>query len=62
MFSSKRNLLFLLIPAIYLLTALNSAGYHHPDEHYQIIEFAGLKGDWAAASILQSEFDSANTQ
>ena len=28
---------------IYLITAWNSNGYYHPDEHYQIIEFAGQK-------------------
>ncbi len=28
---------------VYIITALNSHGYYHADEHYQIIEFAGLK-------------------
>jgi phosphatidylinositol glycan class B len=28
---------------LYAATAWNSKGYYHPDEHYQIIEFAGLK-------------------
>lgn len=37
--------LFIITGAIiiYLVTAWNSEGYYHPDEHYQIIEFAGLK-------------------
>jgi len=29
--------------AVYLITAFNSKGYFHYDEHYQIIEFANLK-------------------
>lgn len=29
--------------AVYLVTAINSKGYFHYDEHYQIIEFANLK-------------------
>jgi phosphatidylinositol glycan class B len=28
---------------IYLFTALNSSGFHHPDEHYQVIQFANYK-------------------
>lgn len=28
---------------VYVITAWNSQGYFHPDEHYQIIEFSGLK-------------------
>jgi phosphatidylinositol glycan class B len=34
--------LFLAI-LVYVITAFNSHGYYHADEHYQIIEFAGLK-------------------
>ena len=28
---------------VYFITAWNSHGYYHADEHYQIIEFAGIK-------------------
>lgn len=28
---------------LHLVASVNSVGYHHRDEHYQIIEFAGLK-------------------
>jgi len=28
---------------IYLVTAIFSIGYYHPDEHHQLLEFAGLK-------------------
>jgi phosphatidylinositol glycan class B len=34
---------FLLIAAIYIITAVNSSGWYHADEHYQIIEFAQFK-------------------
>jgi len=54
---NKRTLFFLLIPAVYLLTAINSIGYHHPDEHYQIVEFAGLKGGWNTGEDLAWEYD-----
>ena len=50
--------LILLIPLIYLLAALHSVGYHHPDEHYQIVEFAGLKGGWNKGADLAWEYDS----
>ncbi len=33
----------LLAAVIYITTAYNSHGFFHADEHYQIIEFAGLK-------------------
>ncbi len=35
--------IFLFAVCIYFLTAYNSHGFYHADEHYQIIEFAGLK-------------------
>jgi phosphatidylinositol glycan class B len=47
----------LLIGAIYLLTAIHSNGFHHPDEHYQIVEFAGLKGGWNTGANLTWEYD-----
>jgi len=50
-------LLFLLIPASYILTAIHSVGYYYPDEHYQIVEFAGLKGGWNAGADLPWEYD-----
>jgi len=37
------KLVFFLAIIVYLITAYNSHGYYHADEHYQIIEFAGLK-------------------
>jgi phosphatidylinositol glycan class B len=47
----------LLIGAIYLLTAIHSNGFHHPDEHYQIVELAGLKGGWNTGANLTWEYD-----
>ncbi|WP_157682248.1 glycosyltransferase family protein [Mucilaginibacter mallensis] len=37
------RLLFIGAVLLYIFTAINSSGYFHPDEHYQIIEFAELK-------------------
>ena len=37
------SLIIVLALAVYTITAFNSHGYYHADEHYQIIEFAGLK-------------------
>jgi len=41
---------------IYLVTAINSKGYYHWDEHYQIIEFAGLKTGTNMSSDLAWEY------
>lgn len=35
--------LFLLGMAVYTLTAWRSEGYHHPDEYFQILEFANYR-------------------
>jgi len=43
---SKRAILIVIITiaaVVYIGTAYNSHGFYHADEHYQIIEFAGLK-------------------
>lgn len=36
------NILLILAIIVYSLTAFFSSGYYHPDEHYQIIEFAQI--------------------
>lgn len=41
---------------IILITAWFSIGYHHPDEHYQILEFAKYKLGESQASDLPWEF------
>ncbi len=42
---------------LYLTTAVNSSGYYHPDEHYQIIEFAELKLGKAIPQDLPWEYN-----
>lgn len=42
----RKTYVYLILLAgllIYLLTAFNSTGYYHPDEHFQILEFASYK-------------------
>lgn len=55
----NKYVLIALIAAVLLLyftTAWNSSGYYHADEHYQIIEFAGLKLGTSPAEGLPWEF------
>lgn len=57
-FDTKSNIyLFTTFGLIYLIAAIFSNGYYHPDEHYQLIEFAGLKLHWNSAADLTWEFD-----
>lgn len=42
--------------AIFIITALFSSGYHHFDEHYQILEFAHYKTGASDASALAWEY------
>ncbi|MCB0699517.1 MAG: hypothetical protein H6551_07680 [Chitinophagales bacterium] len=42
--------------AIFILTALFSTGYHHFDEHYQIMEFCNYKMGYSPASELAWEY------
>jgi len=50
----------LIIPFVvmccYFTAAWYNLGYFHPDEHYQLIEFAGLKLGWNAAEDLAWEY------
>jgi phosphatidylinositol glycan class B len=41
---------------IFIITAIFSTGYHHYDEHFQILEFAGLKLNLIAAQNLPWEY------
>lgn len=45
------------IVIVYLFTAWNSQGYYQADEHYQIVEFAGLKTGATTAADLPWEYD-----
>src|SRR4030081_2873895 len=54
---AKFHLTVLIIAiVVYLVTAFYSEGYHHPDEHYQIIEFANYKLGKQSAAGLPWEF------
>ncbi len=52
---SQRHL-FLIGLAVYALTAWRSEGYHHPDEHFQILEFANFRLGRTPAADLPWEF------
>jgi phosphatidylinositol glycan class B len=44
--------ILLIAGLLYIVTAWSSHGYYHPDEHYQIIEFANFKlGEITAADL-----------
>src|ERR1700712_3368157 len=47
---------FLLGLLLTITTAYFSVGYHHPDEHYQVFEFANYKLGFSPASDLTWEF------
>jgi phosphatidylinositol glycan class B len=53
----KNNIKWIIL-SIYVITAIFSTGYHHPDEHFQLIEFTGLKGGWNTGADLPWEYDS----
>lgn len=57
-FNGTRVIPLLWIPVlvIYALAAYLNMGYFHPDEHYQIIEFAGLKLGWNRPQDLAWEY------
>lgn len=48
--------LVLVAAAVWVITAVNSHGYYHADEHYQIIEFTGLKLGTHAPEELAWEY------
>lgn len=51
-----KTLIFFLAAIIFLLTAYYSVGYFHADEHYQVIELAGLKAGWNDPRDLAWEY------
>ena len=54
----KERQAFLLALFLLILTSYFSVGYHHFDEHFQILEFAGLKLDLTTQSELPWEYHS----
>lgn len=53
----SRFVILAFVTCVYILATIFSDGYHHPDEHFQIIEFAGLKAGWNDSSYLTWEYD-----
>ena len=53
-------LLLFLVVIIYTITAYNSIGFYHADEHYQIIEFASFKLGTNIINDLPWEFKALN--
>ena len=49
--------IYIVAVIVYIVTAINSNGYYHPDEHYQIIEFAGIKSGWNIGNDLTWEYN-----
>jgi GPI mannosyltransferase 3 len=50
------NYIYILSILALLITAFFSSGYHHFDEHFQILEFAGLKLNMTVAANLPWEY------
>jgi len=44
------------IAFIYVIVVINSVGFHHYDEHFQIVEFANYKMRWISSDKLTWEF------
>lgn len=53
---NEHKIVFYVITIVYMICAIYSNGFYHPDEHYQIIEFAGLKAGWNTGSDLAWEY------
>lgn len=51
-----KSFIILLALVVFSLTAYFSVGYFHADEHYQVIEFAGLKSGWNTPKELTWEY------
>lgn len=52
-----RKRIFIVAVIVFILTAYNSHGYYHGDEHFQIIEFSGLKLGTHSNNDLAWEFE-----
>jgi len=59
--SSYRNI-FILSLFVFIVTAYFSEGYHHPDEHFQIFEFANYKLGNSLSTDLPWEFNAQSRQ
>ncbi len=61
-FRSTFKNIFILSLLIYLVTAYFSEGFHHPDEHFQILEMCNYKLGNTGASTLPWEFAAQSRQ
>ncbi len=61
-FTSSYKNFFILSLFIYIITAYFSAGYHHPDEHFQILEFCNYKLGNSFSNDLAWEFSAQSRQ
>lgn len=52
-----KGLFFFAVVFLYAFIAYKSSGFHHPDEHFQVIEFAKYKMGETKASELAWEFE-----
>jgi phosphatidylinositol glycan class B len=52
----KKNYIYILSILALIITAFFSSGYYHFDEHFQILEFGGLKLNMAVAANLPWEY------
>ncbi len=55
-FSSEYKYYFFISLVVFLITAFFSEGYYHPDEHFQILEFANYKLGNSSSADLPWEF------
>ncbi|AEA42259.1 mannosyltransferase [Fluviicola taffensis] len=53
---SIKSIIIFISVVVFTITATNSVGFFHADEHYQIIEFAGLKAGWNTPEDLVWEY------
>ncbi len=49
--------IWIIAVVVYAITAWFSVGYHHPDEHHQLLEFAATQLDLRDAQTLPWEFE-----
>lgn len=54
----KMYFLLVLATLVYVTAAWFNVGYYHADEHYQLIEFSGLKLGWNSEENLAWEYHS----
>jgi|SRR5690606_41444091 phosphatidylinositol glycan class B len=55
---NKAYALLAVAALVYVTAAWNNVGYYHADEHYQLIEFSGLKLGWNSEENLAWEYHS----